>query len=89
MDPLSMRIANPALPAHAEAPVDAPSAAARAASSVVVGRAVAGCGALANRQIAVGAGEDRARSTSAASVIGALLSKMSTALQAIVLSPRP
>jgi len=87
MDPLSMRVANPALPAHAEAPVDA--AAGRAASSLDVGRAVVGCGALANRQIAVGAGEERARSTCAASVIGALLSKMSTALQAIVLSPRP
>lgn len=87
MDPLSMRVANPALPAHAEAPVAAD--AGPAVSSLAVGRAVAGCGALANRQIAVGAGEDRARSTSAASVIGALLSKMSTALQAIVLSPRP
>lgn len=87
MDPLSMRVANPALPAHAQAPVAAD--ARRAVSSLAVGRAVAGCGALANRQIAVGAGEDRARSTSAASVIGALLSKMSSALQAIVLSPRP
>ena len=87
MDPLSMRVANPALPAHAEVP--GAGAAARAASSLAVGRAVVGCGALANRQIAVGAGEDRARSTSAASVIGALLSKVSTALQAIVLSPRP
>lgn len=88
MDPLPMRVTNPPLPAHAEAPVDARSDAARAVSSLAVGRAVTGCGALANRQIAVGAGEDRARSSSAAAVIGALLSKMSTALQAIVLSPR-
>lgn len=84
MDPLSMRIANPPLPAQAAA--QAPSNGGEPASSV--GHAVTGCGSLAHRQLAVGTGEEKERANAAVAVIGALLSKVSDALQAIVLSPR-
>ncbi|MNF05696.1 hypothetical protein D3C80_2054950 [compost metagenome] len=53
-----------------------------------MGHAVTGCGSLAHRQIAVGTGEEKERANAAVAVIGALLSKVSDALQAIVLSPR-
>ncbi|WP_159912518.1 hypothetical protein [Pantoea sp. 18069] len=84
MDPLSMRVANPLLPAHAEAPANALAQALPAAA----GQVVTGCGSLANRQIAVGTGEGRTRANEAVPVIGAILAKASNALQAIVLGPR-
>lgn len=86
MDPLSMRIANPPLPAQVAA--KAPAEGCEPVSASTVGHAVTGCGSLANRQIAVGTGEDKERANAAVSVIGALLSKVSDALQAVVLSPR-
>lgn len=85
MDPLSMRIANLPLPAQAAA--KAPADGGEPVSASTVGHAVTGCGSLANRQIAVGTGEGKERANAAVPVIGALLSKDSHALQAIVLSP--
>lgn len=86
MDPLSMRIANSPLPAQAAVKASADGSDLAPASSV--GHAVTGCGGLANRQIAVGTGEGRERANTAVFVIGAILSKVSDALQAIVFSPR-
>lgn len=85
MDPLSMRIAS--LPTQAEA-ANASTDACRAASPFFAGQAVSGCGGLANRQIAVGAGDERTRANMASTDIGAILCKTSSELQAVVLGPR-
>lgn len=86
MDPLSMHVANsrlPPLPGPAvDAAKDGPTP-----QSPAVGQVQTGLGALANREIAVGPGADRNRAQTGRSIIGSILSALSQAIQAIVLSP--
>lgn len=86
MDPLSMHVANAVSP---RLPESAVAAATEAPSALppAVGQVRTGLGALAKREIAVGPGEDRRRAQTARSIIGSILSAVSSAIQTIVLSP--
>lgn len=84
MDGINVNPSNPLPPLHGDSPDGTPADAAPAAGA---GPAQAGHGALQNRTVAIGSGEDTRTAHAACAAIKTLLGGLSNMLMAVMLSP--